>query len=137
MHPLNVLFGDVDDRDREDQARVLPVVNMPGLTAPVGHQRVDLFTDFQRGSQIWCGSRAGWETSDSRMTSRSFFFLKPSVWKRNSSGSSGSSATARAAVSSTLSGWYSQVKGRGWEKLTSTVLFTLATFLGTTNGADT
>ena len=47
------------------------------------------------------------------MTSSSFFFLKPSEWKRNSSGSSGSSATASAAVSSALSGWYSQVSGAG------------------------
>src|SRR5271156_6165652 len=69
------------------------------------------------------------------MTSRIFFFLKPSLWNKNSSGSSDSSATASAAVSSSLSGWYSHVSGRGWEKLTSIVRL-VATFLGNTNGAD-
>ncbi len=49
MHPLQVVFGNVDDPDRKDQTRVLPVVDMPGLTAPVRHQSVGLLTDFQWG----------------------------------------------------------------------------------------
>ena len=39
------------------------------------------------------------------MMSTSFFLRNPSEWKRNSSGSSGSSAMAKAALSSSLSGW--------------------------------
>ncbi len=109
VHPLGVLFRNVHDPNREHQPGVLPVVDIPRLTPPAGHQRIDGSLTSKGGSQIWCGGRAGCETSDSRMTSSSFFFLKPSEWKRNSSGSSGSSATASAAVSAALSGWYSQV----------------------------
>jgi hypothetical protein len=49
VHPLRVFFGNVLDGEGEHQARVLAVVDVPGLTPPAQHQVVGALTDLQRG----------------------------------------------------------------------------------------